>query len=69
MTKPTKRKSVKLTPDEFKAFKQYRKTFNTDVEFAESIGIRREILIRLGYTGSASPETIEKVRAKLPIAD
>lgn len=61
----SKRKSARLTPDEIKAFKQYRKTFITDVECAESLGIGREVMIRVGILGSASPQTIEKIRIKL----
>lgn len=60
-----KRRSVKLTQDERKAFKQFRKTFDTDVECAEAIGISREVLIRVGILGSGAPETIDKIRTKL----
>lgn len=62
---PRKRKSERLTPDEIKAFKKFRKDFNTDVECAESIGIKREVMIRVGILGSASPDTIQKIRIKL----
>lgn len=62
---PRKRKSEKLTPDELKAFNKYRKGFDTDVDCAEAIGIKREVLIRVGIVGSASPETVGRIRAAL----
>lgn len=60
-----KRKSVKLTPAEHKALKQYRKQFNTEVECALSIRIDRLVLNRVLMVGSGSPETIEKIKAVL----
>lgn len=64
---PRRRKSEKLTPEEIKAFKNYRKGFDTDVDCAESIGISREVMIRVGILGSGSPETIEKIRAVITV--
>lgn len=63
-----KRRSVLLTKDEWKALKSYRRGFNTLSECAESIGIFYQVLDRVLLVGSGSPETIEKVRAVLPVA-
>jgi predicted DNA-binding protein (UPF0251 family) len=63
----TKRRSVKLIPDELKALKAYRKQFDTEVECAESIGIKREVLGRVMLLGSGSPETIDKIRAVISV--
>lgn len=60
-----KRKSVKLTKEEHKALKEYRKGFNTEVECAISIQIDRLVLNRVLLVGSGSPETIEKIKAVL----
>lgn len=60
------RKSEKLTAEEKKALKQYRKGFDTEVDCAVSIGIDRLVLNRVLLIGSASPATIEKIRAVLP---
>jgi hypothetical protein len=59
------RKSEKLTPDERKALKLYRKKFDTEVDCAISIGIDRLVLNRVLLIGSASPGTVEKIRAAL----
>lgn len=60
-----KKKSVKLTSDEVKALKSFRKNFLTDVDCAEAIGIGRETFIRVNILGKSSPETIEKIRATI----
>lgn len=60
-----KRKSEPLTKDEYTALKQYRKTFHTEIDCAEAIGISREVLGRVLLVGSGSPETIEKIRAAI----
>jgi hypothetical protein len=60
------RKSEKLTAEERKALKQYRKGFDTEVDCAVSIGIDRLVLNRVLLIGSASPATVEKIRAVLP---
>lgn len=60
-----KRKSEKLTTDERKALKQYRKGFDTEVACAVSIGIDRLVLNRIMMTGSGSPESIEKIRTAI----
>lgn len=59
------RKSEKLTAEEKKALKQYRKGFDTEVDCAVSIGIDRLVLNRVLLIGSASPATIEKIRVAL----
>ena len=59
------RKSEKLTPDEKKALKLYRKGFDTEVDCAVSIGIDRLVLNRVLVMGSASPATVEKIRVAL----
>lgn len=64
-TYTTSRKSEKLTAEERKALKQYRKGFDTEVECAVSIGIDRLVLNRVLLIGSASPGTVEKIRAVL----
>lgn len=61
----TSRKSEKLTADERKALKQYRKGFDTEVECAVSIGIDRLVLNRVLLIGSASPATVGKIRSVL----
>lgn len=61
----TSRKSEKLTAEEKKALKQYRKGYDTEVECAVSIGIDRLVLNRVLLIGSASPATVEKIRAAL----
>lgn len=58
----TSRKSIKLTKDELKALKAYRKGFDTEVECALSIGIDRLVLNRVLLVGSGSQITIEKIR-------
>lgn len=60
-----KRKSVKLTADEFKSLKQYRKGFHTEIECAERLGVDRWILNRILIVGSGAPESIEKIRTGL----
>lgn len=60
------RKSERLTTNERKALKQYRKGFITEVDCAVSIGIDRLVLNRVLLIGSASPGTIEKIRVVLP---
>lgn len=59
------RKSEKLTAEERKTLKLYRKEFDTEVDCAVSIGIDRLVLNRLMLTGSASPATIGKVRTAI----
>ena len=68
ITQPAKRKSEKLTKEAFAALKQYAKSFNTGVECAEAIGISRVVLDRVLLIGSASPETIAKVKTAIGVA-
>jgi len=64
-----KKKSVSLTDEEYKRLKQYRKTFRFEIDCAEDMGIIRETFGRLLSVGSASPETIEKVRSRFDQLD
>ena len=57
-----RRKSIRLSPDEFKALKRYRKAFATEVECAEAIGISRVVLNRVLLLGSGSPDTIRRIK-------
>lgn len=69
VTMSSKRKSVRLTADAFKALKRYRKAFTTEVECAETIGIKRETLNRVLLIGSGSPETIGKIEEALGVKE
>lgn len=62
---PRRKRSEPLTQDEFNALKKYRKSFHTQLDCAEAIGIRRELLNRVLIVGSSSPETVEKIRLAL----
>jgi hypothetical protein len=64
-TNTMSRKSERLTANEKKSLKQYRKGFNTEVDCAVAIGIDRLVLNRVMLIGSASPVTVEKIRAAL----
>jgi hypothetical protein len=64
-TAAPRRKSVRLTKDEYKAFKDFRKTFHTGVECAEAIGVSRLAMLRVLQVGSGSPETIEKIKTAI----
>jgi len=64
-----KRKSVRLSPEVFKALKRYRKAFTTEVECAETIRIKRETLNRVLLIGSGSPETIGKIEEALGVKE
>lgn len=60
-----KRKSEKLTKEEFQSLKKYVRTFPTIVDAAFAIGIHRNVLDMVLLKGSGSPETIGLVREKL----
>jgi hypothetical protein len=64
-TEQTKRKSVKLTKDECKQLKSFRKGFSTDGECADALGIERVTLLRVLLAGSGSEKTIGTIKAKL----
>lgn len=64
-----RRKSIRLTPDELKALKAYRKHFNTEVECAEAIDIKRETLGRVFLVGSGSPVTVGKIRLAISMEE
>lgn len=59
------RKSVKMEPDEFKAFKKYVYTFPTIIDAALAIGVHRNTLDMVLIKGKGSPETIGKIREKV----
>jgi predicted DNA-binding protein (UPF0251 family) len=61
----TTRKSVKLTPEELKALKKYRRSYSTTVECALTIGIDRMVLDRVLLVGSGSEDTIKKINETL----
>jgi hypothetical protein len=58
----TKRKSEKLTKNEHKQFKEFVRKQNTVVEAAEIIGIHRNIVDKVIYSGKASPESISLIK-------
>lgn len=60
-----RRRSVKLLKEEVKALKTFRKQFETDQECADTIGIDRAVFIRVQLAGSASQETVERIRKAL----
>ncbi len=60
-----RKRSVKLTKEEFKRLKEYAKSFDTSTDCAEAIGISREVLFKVSLVGSGSPGTIEKIRKVL----
>jgi hypothetical protein len=65
MESTIKRKSVVLSPDEFKRLKSFFSKFNTAVECAEAIGVHRNVLDRVMLAGSGSEDTISKVRVAI----
>jgi DNA invertase Pin-like site-specific DNA recombinase len=60
-----KRKSEPLTKEEHKALLKLIADYHTLIDAAYAIGIQRQTLERVKFTGSGSPETIEAIRAKL----
>lgn len=60
-----RRKSEKLTGMELRSLKAFRKKFDTEVDCAVAIGIDRVVLNRILLKGSASPDTIIKIREAL----
>lgn len=57
-----KRKSDFLTLEEKRALKAFVNSFNTVVEAAEVIGLRRSTLDRVLTVWSGAPETIDLIR-------
>ena len=60
ITKP--KRSIPLSQQEVDALKTLRNDFSTEVEFAISIGIDRNVLARVIQVGSGSQVTISKIR-------
>lgn len=60
ITKP--KRSIPLSQQEVDALKTLRNDFPTEVEFAISIGIDRNVLARVIQVGSGSQVTISKIR-------
>lgn len=66
MTPTTKKaKSVLLLPQELKSLKKYCKKFTTQVDASLSLGIDRNVLVRLLAMGSGSEVTVSRVREVL----
>jgi hypothetical protein len=61
-----KRKSEELSSEELKAFKSYVKTFRFLTDAMEDLGVNSiNIITRAMKEGSAAPETVQKIRAKI----
>lgn len=61
------RRSVKLTKEEHKALKVFRKTFDTLTECAMAFPIDRTVLGKVLLSGSGAPKTIEIIRTKIVV--
>jgi hypothetical protein len=59
------RRSVKLTKDEHRTLKAFRKTFDTLTECAMAFPIDRTVLGKVLLSGSGAPKTIEAIRKGL----
>lgn len=59
---PKVRKSVRLTTDELKALKKYRKGFASETECADALGISRQVLNRILIVGSGAEDSIKIIR-------
>ena len=59
------RKSERLSKDELKALKAFRKGFATMVEFSEVVGVSRQVLDRVLLFGSGSGESVKVIREYL----
>lgn len=57
----TKRRSVTIPDIDMEVLNNAKEKLGTNVQLAERIGIKREVLNRLFLAGSASPETVIKV--------
>lgn len=63
------RKSIRLSPEEWKALKRYRKEFESELDCAKAMGIERSTLNRTILLGSASEPTIKALREILDALD
>lgn len=59
------RKSERLSKDEVKALKTYRKGYETMLDFSEDVGIARQTLDRVFQIGSGSEITVNAIRGYL----
>lgn len=55
-------RSVSLTKEELKALKQYRKKFKSNTDCAISLGLDRVVFDRVILVGSASFQTVQRIR-------
>jgi hypothetical protein len=60
-----KRKRDVLTSEEQRQLRKYVNAFPTIVDAAFAIGIHRNVLDRVLFKGSGSPETIEAIKGKI----
>lgn len=63
-----RRKSVALTKEELKAYKEYLNSFRTHTEAALDLDLNSVNMVgRVLLVGSASPETVAKIRQKISV--
>jgi hypothetical protein len=62
-----RRRSVKLTKQEHKALKAFRKTFDTLTDCAMAFPIDRTVLGKVLLSGSGAPETIDRIRTIIKV--
>lgn len=60
-----KRKSEAFTPEEYKMFKQYVKSFSTKLDCMAALQITMPTLDRIMLKGTGRPDTIEKIRVAM----
>jgi hypothetical protein len=60
-----KRRSVKLEPDEIRAFAKYIQSFPTKIDAAEAIGISRPTLDLVIIRKTGNSDTVRLIREKL----
>lgn len=60
-----KRRSEKLNPDEFRAFKKWVGSFDTKTDAKDALEVSTVTLDMVLIKGSGRPDTIEKIRSKI----
>lgn len=67
MSKTTerRRRSVKLTNEERRAFKKWVEGFDTKIDAQEALGVSKPTLDMVLVKGSGHPDTIEKIKSKI----